>query len=90
METLTVPDVILSDYFCGDESEEFIFLKIPRRLITEPKFHLSAGNSDDTGWEHLYCFPDELCGGIVTTVNTGEGDTRSGKRAGYSENSDRP
>ena len=27
-----MPEVILSDYFYGDESEEFIYFKIPRLL----------------------------------------------------------
>ncbi len=36
-------EVILSDYFYGDESEQFIFFKIPRQLITDPKFkHIST------------------------------------------------
>ena len=34
---------ILSDYFYGDESEQFVFFKIPRQLITDPKFkHIST------------------------------------------------
>ncbi len=33
-----MPEIILSDYFYGDESEEFVFFKIPRQLITNPKF----------------------------------------------------
>lgn len=33
-----MPEPILSDYFYGDESEEFVFFKIPRQLITSPKF----------------------------------------------------
>ncbi len=33
-----MPEVILSDYFYGDESEEFICFKIPRLLITDQKF----------------------------------------------------
>ena len=38
-----MPEVILSDYFYGDESEEFVFFKIPRQLITNPKFkHVST------------------------------------------------
>lgn len=38
-----MPEVILSDYFYGDESEEFVFFKIPRQLITSPKFkHVST------------------------------------------------
>ena len=38
-----MPEVILSDYFYGDESEEFIYFKIPRLLITDQKFkHISA------------------------------------------------
>jgi len=36
-------EVILSDYFYGDESEQFVFFKIPRQLITDPKFkHVST------------------------------------------------
>ena len=38
-----MPEVILSDYFYGEESEEFVFFKIPRQLITSPKFkHVST------------------------------------------------
>lgn len=38
-----MPEIILSDYFYGDESEEFVFFKIPRQLITDPKFkHVST------------------------------------------------
>jgi hypothetical protein len=38
-----VPEAILSDYFYGDESEQFVFFKIPRQLITDPKFkHIST------------------------------------------------
>ena len=38
-----MPEIILSDYFYGDESEEFVFFKIPRQLITNPKFkHVST------------------------------------------------
>ena len=33
----TMPEIILSDYFYGDESEEFIYFKIPRLLITDQK-----------------------------------------------------
>lgn len=36
-------EAILNDYFYGDESEEFIFFRIPRLLITSPRFkHLST------------------------------------------------
>ena len=36
-------EVILSDYFYGAESEEFIYFKIPRLLITDQKFkHIST------------------------------------------------
>ncbi len=38
-----MPEVILSDYFYGSESEEFIYFKIPRLLITDQKFkHVST------------------------------------------------
>ena len=38
-----MPEVIISDYFYGAESEEFIYFKIPRLLITDPKFkHVST------------------------------------------------
>ena len=33
-----MPEIILSDYFYGDESEEFVYFKIPRQLITNPKW----------------------------------------------------
>lgn len=33
-----MPEVILPDYFYGDESEEFIYFKMPRQLITNPQF----------------------------------------------------
>lgn len=36
-------EIILSDYFCGDESEQFIYFCIPRLLITSPRLkHLST------------------------------------------------
>lgn len=36
-------EVIISDYFYGAESEEFIYFKIPCPLITDPKFkHVST------------------------------------------------
>ena len=38
-----MPETISSDYFYGDESEEFVFFKIPHQLITNPKFkHVST------------------------------------------------
>ena len=38
-----MPEAILSDYFYGDEAEQFQFFRIPRQLITNPKFkHLST------------------------------------------------
>lgn len=38
-----MPEPILSDYFYGDKSEQFVFFKIPRQLITAPKFkHVST------------------------------------------------
>ena len=38
-----MPEIILSDYFYGDESEEFVYFRIPRQLITNPKFkHVST------------------------------------------------
>ena len=38
-----MPDPIISDYFYGDESEQFVFFKIPRQLIISPKFkHVST------------------------------------------------
>ncbi len=38
-----MPEIILSDYFYGTESEEFIYFKIPRLLITDQKFkHVST------------------------------------------------
>ena len=48
-----MPEVILSDYFYGDESEEFVFFKIPRQLITNPKFkHVST---DAKGFSIPFC-----------------------------------
>lgn len=36
-------EVILSDYFYGDEADQFIYFRIPRQLITNPKFkHIST------------------------------------------------
>ena len=33
----------ISDYFYGDEAEQFIYFRIPRQLITDPRFkHLST------------------------------------------------
>lgn len=38
-----MPEIILSDYFYGDEAEQFIYFRIPRQLITSPKFkHVST------------------------------------------------
>ncbi len=38
-----MPEVILSDYFYGNESEQFVFFKIPCQLVTDPKFkHIST------------------------------------------------
>ena len=28
----------ISDYFYGDEAEQFIYFRIPRQLITDPRF----------------------------------------------------
>ena len=42
-EAATMAEAILSDYFYGDEAEQFQFFRIPRQLITNPKFkHLST------------------------------------------------
>lgn len=39
----TVPETVLSDYFYGDEAGQFQYFRIPRQLITNPKFkHLST------------------------------------------------
>ena len=33
----------ISKYFYGDEAEQFIYFRIPRQLITDPRFkHLST------------------------------------------------
>lgn len=33
----------ISEYFYGDEAEQFIYFRIPRQLITDPRFkHLST------------------------------------------------
>ena len=38
-----MPDTFVSDYFYGDEAEQFNFFRIPRQLITNPRFkHLST------------------------------------------------
>ena len=37
-----MPEIILSDHFCGDEAVQFTFFKMPRQLINDPCFkHLS-------------------------------------------------
>ena len=33
-----MPDTIITDYFYGDEAEQFIYFRIPRLLITGPRF----------------------------------------------------
>lgn len=33
-----MPDTFVSDYFYGDEAEQFNFFRIPRQLITNPRF----------------------------------------------------
>ena len=35
-----MPEVILSDYFYGDESDEFVYFKIPRQLEPETQARL--------------------------------------------------
>ncbi|WP_295631789.1 DUF6017 domain-containing protein [uncultured Intestinimonas sp.] len=38
-----MPEAAVSDYFYGDEAEQFIYFRIPRQLITDPRFkHLST------------------------------------------------
>lgn len=38
-----MPDIILSDYLCGDETMQFSFFRIPSQLVSHPQFkHLSA------------------------------------------------
>lgn len=38
-----MPDMIISDYFYGDEAMQFTYFRIPRQLITNPRFkHLST------------------------------------------------
>ena len=34
---MTTPEIALSDDFCGDESEGYVFFQILRQLITGPK-----------------------------------------------------
>lgn len=39
-----MPNIILPDYFCGDEAMRFAHFRIPRQLITHPQFKsLSVG-----------------------------------------------
>ena len=33
-----MPDTIITDYFYGDESQQFTYFRIPRLLITSPLF----------------------------------------------------
>ena len=33
-----MPDTIVTDYFYGDESQQFQYFRIPRLLITSPRF----------------------------------------------------
>ena len=38
-----MPDIILSDYLCGDETSQFSFFRVPNQLVSHPRFkHLSA------------------------------------------------
>lgn len=38
-----MPEIILSDYICGDEAIQFTFFKIPHLFISAPRFkHLST------------------------------------------------
>ena len=42
-EEPTMPEAAISEYFYGDEAEQFIYFRIPRQLITDPRFkHLST------------------------------------------------
>lgn len=33
-----MPDTFVSDHFYGDEAEQFIYFRIPRQLLTNPRF----------------------------------------------------
>ena len=33
-----MPEIILSDYLCGDEAAQFTYFKMPRQLIDDPRF----------------------------------------------------
>ena len=42
-EGIVMQEAILSDYFYGDEAEQFTYFRIPRQLITDVRFkHLST------------------------------------------------
>ena len=34
-----MPEIVLSDYFCGDEASQFTFFKMPRHFIDGPRFN---------------------------------------------------
>ena len=47
-----MPEIILSDYFYGDELEKFIYFKIPRLLITNRKFKHVSTNANQSAMFH--------------------------------------
>lgn len=82
-------EVILSDYFYGDESEQFIYFRIPRLLITSPRFkHLSTDAKLLYGmlldrmslWRYFWSL---LClwfgGGQILFLNAGTDGTVQGR-----------
>ena len=42
-----MPDPIITDYFYGDESQQFTYFRIPRLLITSPRFRNLTTDASD-------------------------------------------
>ena len=46
-----MPEIIVSDYFYGNGSEEFIYFKIPRQLITLPEIQACLHGCQAAVWD---------------------------------------
>ncbi len=40
-----MPDIILSDYLCGDETSQFSFFRVPNQLVSHPRFKYLSANA---------------------------------------------
>ncbi|USF25221.1 hypothetical protein N510_000131 [Firmicutes bacterium ASF500] len=40
-----MPDIVLSDYLCGDETTQFSFFRVPSQLVSHPLFKCLSADS---------------------------------------------